>query len=122
MRGFTLPLFKDRNLLFPVNSNGNGLSQFSVAFALGCRFSSAHHGVKPVKAEVPEIGFHGCRENKLTLGVKLCLIRVISRSNQIPLPHIHARNLRTVVIALQEFCGHRNRFLFKRHHDAVNKG
>ncbi len=83
------------------------------------RLSAAHHGVKPVEAQVPEVRLHGCREDELALGVKRRLLRAVGGRDKVALPRVNAGDLGAVVIALQEFRRDGHRFFFHRHHDAV---
>ena len=117
-----LSLFENGDLLFPVKRDGNRLPQKAVATLFFGRFALAHHRVEPVETHVPEVGFHGGRKLQVFLFVELFLVRIVAHRHDIALPDVKARDLRAVVIALQEFARHGHGLFFHRHHDPVDKG
>ena len=106
MRCCALLFFENSDFFFPIDGNRNRLTQFPVTDFFFGRLAFPHHGIEPIKSQVPQVRFHGFR---------------VGSRHQKALTGIHARNLRTVVIPLQEFARHGHRFFFHRHHVAIHE-
>ena len=121
MRCCALLFFENSDFFFPIDGNRNRLPQFPVTDFFFGRLAFPHHGIEPIKSQVPQVRFHGFRENEFPLFVKRPFVRTVGSRHQKALTGIHARNLRTVVIPLQEFARHGHRFFFHRHHVAIHE-